>query len=74
MPPKKDAPLGGVGSAPAKQPRADRYEGRSSETNIKGAKQKVYACHCDQTSAGWVRLVSGSGSRDFACGIGDKVS
>jgi cathepsin C len=44
------------------------YEGRSSET--KGVtEEKVYACHCDQTSAGWVRV-----DRKFACGIGDKVS
>jgi cathepsin C len=44
------------------------YEGRSSET--KGTpEEKVYACHCDQTSAGWVRQ-----SGKFACGIGDKVT
>merc|ERR1719443_2641268 len=44
------------------------YEGRSSETTGI-AEEKVYACHCDQTSAGWIRRKDG-----FACGMGDKVS
>jgi cathepsin C len=44
------------------------YEGREAAPTA--PEGDVYACHCDQTSVGWVRQLK---DHSFACAVGDKL-